>query len=196
MSKKEQRRYRRITVDLPASIVINNTDAYEGRLLNMSPGDLAVQVDAKASVGDAAVVRVKGLDVVEGTIARTFPDGFALSFLLSKKRRALLTEQLMILANGALAAPLKDDRRGSLRHRDENKRTVCRLADGSALFVKIIEFSVDGVSVDAPRRPAIGSAIHVGRTPGVVVRHIPRGFVVAYDAEGDPEQQTPTAQVS
>jgi len=47
--------------------------------------------------------------------------------------------------------------------------------------VTIVDSSVSGVSVDARRRPPIGSPIHVGRRAGVIVRHTPRGFVVVYE---------------
>jgi len=180
MQNSESRRFRRVSLNLPARIVINDIDEYHGHLLNMSPGDLAVQVDTAAKSGDAAVIYVKGLDVVEGRIARSFPDGFALSFLLSKKRRALLAEQLTILSNPGFSDGLADQR-NTLRHRNESSKMVCRLPDGASLFVKIIDMSVDGVSVDAPRRPSVGSIIHVGRARGTVVRHTPRGFVVVYD---------------
>jgi len=190
MSKSEARRFRRVKIDLPAHIVINDTDEFDGRLLNMSPGDLALQAVTSAVEGDATIVRIKGLDIIEGKVARIFPDGFALSFLLSKKRRALLTEKLMLIANSGFSDGLSD-RRDSLRHRNAATRTVCRLPDGASLFVKIIDLSVDGVSVDAPRRPPVGSAIHVGRSRGVIVRHTPRGFVVAYDMHS-PNQAQPS----
>ncbi len=183
MPKTDSRRFKRVSIDLPARIVINDTEECEGRLLNMSPGDLAVQADTKAVVGDAAVIRIKGLDIIEGTVARTFPDGLALSFRLSKKRRTLLTEKLMVLANSGLSAGLQTDRRSTPRHRDENTRMVCRLDDGTSLFVKIIDRCVESVAVDAPRRPPVGSVIHVGRSRGIVVRHTPRGFVVSYDTQ-------------
>lgn len=182
MSKRDARRYRRISLNLPAQIVINTVDKYQGQLLNISPGDMAVIAETNAVPGDAVVVRIKGLDVIEGTVARTFPDGFAVSFLLSKKRRALLTEKLMLQANAAYAEGL-EDRRQSLRHRGSSARTVCRLDDGTSLYVRILNVSVDGVSVDAPRRPAVGAVIHVGRQRGVIVRHTPRGFVVVYETQ-------------
>lgn len=181
MSKRDERRYRRISLNLPAQIVVNTVDHYEGELLNISPGDMAIIADTKVVPGDAIVVRIKGLDVIEGTVARTFPDGFAVSFLLSKKRRTLLTEKLMLLSNQAFSTGL-EDRRATPRHRNSSSRTVCRLEDGTALYVKILDVSVDGVAVDAPRRPAVGSAIHIGRQRGVIVRHTPRGFVVFYEA--------------
>ena len=179
MFSGDARRYRRILVDLPARVVVNGIDEIEGRLLNMSPGNLALQVDYGATTGDAAQVFVKDLDVIEGTVSRVFPDGFALSFILPKKRRALLTEQLILRANPNFASGLAD-RRSGLR-RQESTRMVCRLSDGSSLFVKIVDMSVDGVAIDSPRRPPIGTAIQVGRSMGTVARHTPRGFVVVYD---------------
>lgn len=180
MFKRDQRRYQRISLSLPARIVINAVDEYEGRLVNISPGDMALISDARVVVGDAAVITIDGLDVIESTVARTFPDGFATSFLLSKRRRALLTEQLMVRANPDFAEGLCD-RRSSPRHRAGNQRTMCRLADGASLIVKIVDTSVKGVSVDSPRRPPVGSAIHIGRHKGIVARHTPRGFVVVYE---------------
>ena len=188
MAKTEERRFQRIRIDLPVTVTINNTDEYEGRLINMSPGNLAVQVETNAIVGDAGVVRIKGLDVIEGTVARTFPDGFALSFRLSKKRRAIITEKLMLHANQQFSHGL-EDRRRSPRHHEGGARTVCRLDDGSSLFVKVLDRSVEAVRVDAARRPPIGSPIHVGRQHGVVTRHTPRGFVVVFDAHREEENR-------
>lgn len=184
MSKLDQRRFRRISLDLPARIVVNSIDEYQGRLVNISPGNLAVKVAGKTAVGDAAVVFVHGLDVFEGRVARVLPDGFALSFLLSKKRRQELTELLMLRANPAFAEGLHD-RRSAPRHAVGEQRMACRLADGGSLFVKVVEASVNGVSVDAPRKPPVGSSIHIGRLRATVYRHTHRGFVALYDHPED-----------
>lgn len=180
MIKSEQRRYRRIPLDLPARIIVNGIDEYDGHLLNISPGDLSVQVNARTVKGDAAVIYVSGLDVIEGRIVRTFPDGFALSFLLSRRRRTLLTEQLMLRANPNFAAGL-GDRRGAPRHPIAEQRMVCRLPDGGSLFVRVLDQSVDGVSVESPRKPAVGSPIHIGRQRAIVLRHTSRGFVAVFE---------------
>lgn len=180
ITKSDQRRYRRIPLNLPARIIVNGIDEYEGRLVNISPGDLAVQVDANVVKGDAAVIYIAGIDVIEGRIARTFGDGFALSFLLSRKRRALLTEQLMLRANPNFAAGLSD-RRNAPRHPIAEQRMVCRLPDGGSLFVRVLDQSVDGLSVESPKKPAVGAAIHVGRQRAIILRHTPRGFVAVYE---------------
>jgi hypothetical protein len=189
MSQDEQRRYRRVSLDLPVRVVVNSIDHFEGRLVNISPGNLAVKVDGKIVPGDAAVVYISGLDVIEGRVARLTPDGFALSFRLSRRRRQILTEQLMLRANPSAAEGLQQ-RRSAPRHPANEQRMVCRLADGGSLFVKALETSVDAISVDASRKPAIGSPIHIGRLRAVVIRHTQRGFVAVYErsqAETAPE---------
>jgi hypothetical protein len=178
--KSEVRRFRRVALDLPTRIIVNGIDEYQGRLVNISPGDLAVQVDGPIVKGDAAVIYIEGLDVIEGRIARAYPGGFALSFLLSRRRRALLTEQLMLRSNGAYADGL-GDRRNTPRHPQPDQRLVCRLPNGGSLFVRAIDMSVDGVSVESPRKPSIGSPIHIGRLKAVVIRHTARGFVAIYE---------------
>jgi hypothetical protein len=189
MLKRELRRYRRIALELPARIVVNGIDEYQGRLLNISPGDLAVVVDAKVVIGDAAVVTITGLDIIEGRIARVMPDGFALSFRLSRKRRQILVEQLMLRSNPSYADGLSD-RRATPRHSMSDQRMVCRLSDGASLFVRVLDRSVDGIAVDAPRKPPVGSEIHVGRDRAVVVRHTPRGFVAVYETTEARQPQT------
>lgn len=181
MAKPDERRFRRVSLSLPAHIVVNAVDEYEGRLVNISPGGMALIAETRAQPGDAVVVRIKDLDVIEGAVARTFPDGFAVSFRLPKRRRTLLTEKLILMTNAPFADGLAD-RRSTPRHRSANARTICRLSDGTSLYVKIINMSVDGVAVDAPRRPPLGSEIHIGRQRGVVVRHTPRGFVIVYES--------------
>ena len=186
MVKKDQRRYRRISLNLPARLIVNAVDEHEGRLVNISPGDMALITDAKAVIGDAVVIHIKGLDTIEGTVARAFPDGIAISFLLSKSRKAVLTERLMLLANPGFSDGLSDQR-AEPRHSAASARTVCRLEDGSALFVKVVNKSVSGAAVDAPRRPPIGSPIVMGRRRGVIVRHTPRGFVIVYEDASEAE---------
>ncbi|MBY0421180.1 MAG: PilZ domain-containing protein [Parvularculaceae bacterium] len=184
MSQSEQRRFRRISLDLPARVVVNSIDEKLGRLVNISPGSLAVRVEGKVSVGDAAVVYISGLDVIEGRVARVLPDGFALSFLLSKKRRQILIEQLMLRANPGSMAGLAD-KRAAPRHTGGDQRMVCRLSDGGSLFVKVLEWSVNGVSVDSPRKPPVGAGILIGRLRATVLRHTHRGFVALYDHPAD-----------
>ena len=98
--------------------------------------------------------------------------------------------------SGRTFDPLLDglgDRRSSPRHPASDQRMVCRLSDGSSLFVRVLDRSVDGISVDAPRKPPVGSSIHVGRERAVVIRHTARGFVAIY--EPDAAQSQPSSRL-
>lgn len=178
--KTEARRYRRVPIDLKARAIINGNDEHFGQIVNMSPGDLFMKAEGNFVIGDAAVIYIPKFDVFEGTIARVMPDGFALSFRVSRARRAQIAERLMLCVNDHLGVK-REDRRASPRHKANGQRLACRLADGSSLFVKAVDMSADAVSVVASRKPLIGSDIHVGRLRGVVLRHTSRGFVVLYD---------------
>ncbi|MEM9169459.1 MAG: hypothetical protein AAGC56_07365 [Pseudomonadota bacterium] len=190
MSQRAQRRYRRVRLELPARITINAIDDYVGETVTVSPGDLAMRSDAQVVVGDAVVAAIKDLDFVEGRVARVFPGGFAMSFRLPKNRRRILTELLMVRMNGEMAAGV-GDRRSSPRHNEGDKRSICRLPNGGSVLVKIVNRSVDGVAVEATRKPPIGSPIHVGRQRGVILRHTLRGFVVIFDPTETGSTATP-----
>lgn len=179
MDDRNQRHFRRISLHLPARLTVNAMEEYDGKLINISPGGLAVQCAASVVIGDAVSAAITDLDVIDGTVARLLPDGFALSYRLSKKRRTALTEQIMIRTNPAYADGLQDRRR-SLRHRVAKTRTSCRLPDGASMIVTILDRSVDGVAVEASRRPPVGVEITIGQKQGVVLRHTPRGFVIVF----------------
>lgn len=188
----EMRRYQRIPLDLPVKAVINGIDDFDGQLVNISLGDLAIKTDAHVVIGDAAILYIETLDVIEGRIIRLLPDGFTLSFLLSRRRRKTLTDQLMAKANPNLLDSL-DNQRASPRHVVGDQRMVCRLSNGASLFVRVIDMSVNGIAVEAPRKPDIGTSIHVGRMAAIVFRHTARGFVAVYQHSA--QEQKPELRV-
>ena len=182
LSPSEKRLYRRVGLQLPVQVTVNAIDNYDGRLINISPGGLAVESDAVIEIGDAVTATITDLDVIEGVVARTLPDGFSMSYRLSRSRRVALTEQILLRTNPSIAKDLSDRRR-TVRHQATQSKTTCRLADGTALILKILNRSVDGMSVEASRRPPVGSEIIIGTRHGVIARHTPRGFVVIFNKE-------------
>lgn len=180
VGKDHQRRYQRVALNLPAEIIINSIDIFDGTLIDVSPGDVAVQCAARVSIGDNLVVYAKGLDILPGRVVRLMPNGFAAVLILSKPHRQKLTERLFIQSNSDYQNTVSD-RRSSPRHIAKDQRNVCRLPDGTTMFVKLIDISVNGAAVDATRKPDIGTAIQLGQRRGVVTRHTLRGFAIAFD---------------
>ncbi|MEL6113335.1 MAG: PilZ domain-containing protein [Pseudomonadota bacterium] len=180
MGKREQRRYQRIALNMPAEVVINSIDIVPATLVNVSPGGLALICDAPVQTGDTVIVYAQGLDILPGRVVRHLPDGFAASLILSRSHRKKLIEQLFMQTNEDYRDRV-NERRATPRHGQGDQRNVCRLADGTGLYVKIIDMSVNGAAVDCLRKPAIGSAIRLAQRQGIVVRHTPRGFAIVFD---------------
>lgn len=180
MGKRYQRRYQRVALNVAADVVVNSIDIFDGRLINVSPGGLALVCKAPVTIGDSVVVYAQNLDILPGRIVRLLPDGFAAELILTKSRRLKLIEQLFMHSNPAYRDSVSE-RRATPRHGYRDQRTVCRLPDGSGLFVKIIDMSVNGAAVDSQRKPALGTPIRIAQRNGVVVRHTPRGFAIGFD---------------
>ncbi len=178
--EKNKRRFRRIALNRPAEIVINAIDVYQGHIVNISPGDVALKCKSTVLIGDTAVIYVRDIDILPGRIIRHLPDGFVLSLMLSKTHQEKLTEKLFTQTNSGYQDTI-DERRATPRHKKRDERSICRLADGSALFVKVIDISVTGAAVDAARKPEVGTTIRLAQRNGVVIRHTPRGFAISFD---------------
>ncbi|MEM1192428.1 MAG: PilZ domain-containing protein [Pseudomonadota bacterium] len=190
MGKRDQRRYQRIALNMPAEVVINSIDIVPATLVNVSPGGLAVICETPVQTGDTVIVYARGLDILPGRVVRHLPDGFAASLILSRSHRKKLIEQLFLQTNTDYREKVSE-RRATPRHGQGDQRNVCRLTDGTGLYVKIIDMSVNGAAVDCLRKPAIGSAIRLAQRQGIVVRHTPRGFAIVFD--DIPQRQDKTA---
>lgn len=180
MGKRYQRRHQRVALNIPAEVVVNSIDIVKGVLINVSPGGLALVCDAPVTVGDSIIVYARDLDILPGRVARLLPDGFAASLILTKSHRIKLIEQLFLHTNPAYRDSV-NERRATPRHGHHDQHNVCRLPDGSGLFVKIIDMSVNGAAVDSRRKPSIGTPIRIAQRSGIVVRHTPRGFAIGFE---------------
>lgn len=177
----EARRYRRVDVDTPAEIVINTVNNFTGRLINISPGDAGIYCKTHVNLGDLAIIYAKNVDILPGRIVRTFPDGFAMSLTISEKHRRQLIETLFARRNQQYSAAIRE-RRATPRHQQADESTLCTLAGGPTIFVKIADMSVNGAAVESQKKPAIGTALRLGQRSGIVMRHTPKGFAISFDA--------------
>ncbi len=179
MGRENSRRFRRVALSKPAEIVINAIDIVPGIIINASAGDAAIACETKVDLGDKVIVYVPDLDILPSRVTRLTQDGFAVRLTLNKTRREKLAEQLFLHLNTSFAN--SEERRATPRHFQGDARTVCSLPDGQCLFVKVIDMSVNGAAVDSFRRPAVGARIRLSQRQGIVTRHTPRGFAIAFD---------------
>src|SRR5205085_7768509 len=113
---------------------------------------------------------------VEGRIARTFENGFAVALTATRRKQDKLATQLTWLANRHELG-LPEDRRHE-RIVPRATGAIVRLADGTEIGVRVIDISLSGAALSSPIQPPIGSPVMIGKTSAKVVRHFDGGIAV------------------
>jgi hypothetical protein len=130
------------------------------------------------NVDERVVVYLEHLGRVEGRIVRTFDNGFAMTVQATVRKRDKLAAQLTWLANRH-ALGLPEDRRHE-RVTPRVQSAVLVLEDGRRFNARLLDVSMSGAAISSEVKPAIGTAVTIGRTPGRVVRHFDMGFAVEF----------------
>lgn len=173
----DQRRFKRIAIDLGARFLLADGSEHSGRVANISAGGLAVLAARTPAAEASVVLYVEEIGRLEGRVVRLFPGGFACALALPALKREKVVESLMLLLNRDLLL-------GSDLRRHERVPATgdaqLRLPDGQALPCRLLDLSVSGVSLQVVPPPAIGTDVSVGRMRGRVVRHHDSGCAVEF----------------
>lgn len=129
---------------------------------------------------ERVVAYVDHLGRLEGKIARTFENGFAMSISATLRKRDKLAAQLTWLANRQILNLPEDRRHGRFAPRNPMARLV--LPNGTNVACRVIDLSQSdaAIGVSSALRPPIGVVVTVGKTQGRVVRHIEDGFAIEF----------------
>ena len=106
------------------------------------------------------------------------PNGFAMTFNATVRKRDKIADQLTWLINRHLLGD--DGQRQS--ERIKPRRIDYRLSVGNLAEcdVKIIDVSRTGVAVETGMEPPLGTRVIIGSTRGKVVRSFNRGFAIEF----------------
>lgn len=177
---EERRRHQRVAVNLLGRYMLADRREFPCQVINMSPGGMALIAPVCGEPGERVIAYVDHLGRLEGVIARTFANGFAMTISATLRKRDKLAAQLTWLANRHILNLPEDRRHG----RFVPKRPVARLVlpNGVNVACRIIDLSLSGaaISISMELRPAIGALVMVGKAQGRVVRHIEDGFAVEF----------------
>jgi hypothetical protein len=123
---------------------------------------------------------VDHLGRLEGKVARTFENGFAMTISATLRKRDKLAAQLTWLANRQILNLPEDRRHGRFAPRNPMARLV--LPNGTNVACRVIDLSQSGaaIGIASDLRPPIGVVVTVGKTQGRVVRHIDDGFAIEF----------------
>jgi hypothetical protein len=148
------------------------------QVINMSPGGMALIAPEIGNVGERVIAYVDHLGRLEGTIARTLQNGFAMTITATARKRDKLAAQLTWLANRAILNLPEDRRHGRFVPRNAAARLI--LPNEHNVGVRIIDISLSGAGIATGYRPEIGSLVTLGKIPGRVVRHLEEGFAIEF----------------
>ncbi len=177
---EERRRHQRVKVNLLGRYMLTDRREYPCQVTNMSPGGMALIAPISGTPGERVIAYVDHLGRLEGKIARTFPNGFAMTIAATSRKRDKLAAQLTWLANRHILNLPEDRRHGRFTPRNPLARLI--LPNGNNVACRVIDLSQSGaaIGIAADLRPPVGTMVTIGKTPGRVVRHIEDGFAVEF----------------
>jgi hypothetical protein len=174
----ERRRFQRVRVNLLGRYMLADRREFPCQVVDMSPGDIAVEAPVTGEPGQRVVAYIDHLGRLEGTITRVFPTGFAMSIAATPRKRDKLAAQLTWLANRHILG-LPEDRRHE-RLVPSNARSTITMPNGTSVTCRIVDLSLSGAGIASETIPPIGALITLGKTPGRVVRHVEGGFAIEF----------------
>jgi hypothetical protein len=184
---EERRRFQRVKVNLLGRYMLENRQEYPCQVINMSPGGMAMIAPVVGKPGERVIAYVDHLGRLEGKVARTIENGFAMTIAASMRKRDKLAAQLTWIANRHILNLPEDRRHGRFIPNNPMARVI--LPNGNNISVRVIDLSQSGAAVAvAPElRPPVGAMITIGKTQGRVVRHIDEGFAVEFTRMQHPD---------
>jgi len=177
---EERRRHQRVKVNLLGRYMLADRREFPCQVIDMSPGGMAVVAPVVGNPGERVIAYVDHLGRLEGKIARLIDNGFAMTISATARKRDKLAAQLTWLANRQILNLPEDRRHGRFTPRNSLARLI--LPNGTNVACRVIDLSASGaaVAIAPDLRPAVGSAVTIGKTPGRVVRHIEDGFAIEF----------------
>jgi PilZ domain len=174
----ERRRHQRVSVEVMGRYMLESRREYPCQTVDISPGGLAMLGPVPGILGERVVIYLDQLGRVEGTVVRQFPNGFAIAFSATVRKRDKLASQLTWLANRQILG-LPEDRRHD-RIQPRNARTVVTLDTGQQMVARLIDVSTSGAGLSGDIKIAMGQRIVVGKMPAKVVRVFEGGVAVEF----------------
>jgi len=177
---EERRRHQRVKVNLLGRFMLSDRRDFPCQVIDMSPGGMAVVTSIVGTPGERVIAYVDHLGRLEGKIARLIENGFAMTISATSRKRDKLAAQLTWLANRQILNLPEDRRHGRFVPKKALARLI--LPNGTNVTCRVIDLSASGaaVAIAPDLRPAVGSAVTIGKTTGRVVRHIEDGFAIEF----------------
>ncbi len=180
----DRRVFQRVRIRLLGRFMREDKEEYPCQIVNMSAGGLAIHAPTAGALGEHLVVYVDQIGRVEGTVSRTFPEGFAVEISATNYKREKIVNQLTWLVNRTRLNMAEE--RTHERVSPNRPNTQMTLLDGSVLPCQVLDISLSGASVAVNPRPPMGQPVVLGLTRGSIVRHHEQGVGIRFLDIQDP----------
>jgi hypothetical protein len=174
----DRRRHYRVRVPLLGRYMLASRHEFPGQSVDISPGGLSLVTPVRGFVGERIVIYLEHLGRIEGQIVRHTDLGLALSISATIRKREKLAAQLTWLANRQ-SLGLPEDRRHE-RIVPRHSAVAVMIPRKGEVAGRLIDVSLTGAALSLVERPALGTVVTLGRTPGRVVRHFEGGIAVEF----------------
>lgn len=173
-------RFQSVKVSLLGRYMLADRREFPCQVLEMSPGDAVVIAPVAGVEGEKVIVYLDHLGRIEGSILHSIDGGFSMDIVASPRKRDKMAAQLTWLANKDLL-DMPEDRRHE-RVVPDNRHSTVVLDDGRRYNCKIMDISLSGAAIEIDVRPAMGTALTLGRMRARVIRHFTEGVAVEFVA--------------
>ncbi len=183
---REQRRYKRITLDVGVRFMLPDQTEYVGRLENISVGGLAIKAEIQPALDETIIFYIDDLGRFEGHVVRHIDGGFATEFAISEMKREKTATTLTWLLNRDVV----DDNNARRYPRSLlMKKAVLKRDDGREEECEIIDMSLGGALLRVQTVPPIGDIINIGKMEGRIIRHSQEGIGIEFLNVSLPKRQ-------
>lgn len=174
----DKRRYKRLTLNIKGRYMRQDKQEYACELVDLSAGGGAIAAEVRPEPGERIVASFEHIGMLEGTIVRTTPTGFAFRIMATKHKREKLIAQLMWLANRNELDSAEERRHERIT--PPNSLAMIQFGDSPPMTCRLIDISISGASIASTLRPLLGTDVTLGRLRARVVRHHAQGFGVEF----------------
>jgi len=174
-----ERVHNAVKVELEARFMLPGGAEHACQIVEMSTGEMIFSTPIVPRYGDRIVVYILELGRFEGDVERNVEGGFAISLRLTETKHRKLAAQLVWFANRDVFE-LPESRRHK-RIVPRMQWTRMKLPDGKEKVVRINDFSLSGVSVEAAAVVAVGDRVAFGLKTAIVGRVFEAGFVAEFE---------------
>jgi hypothetical protein len=144
-------------------------------ILKISPHALQFTAPAPGAIGDWVEVRFEQLGRFEGPIVHTSHRVLGIKIFGTNEDRLKIANMLSWITDAE-----KPDKRRFPRIVPSEPVSAITQSNGSVATCELMDYSMGGAAVYAEISPAQGAVVKIGTIPGIVVRHFPGGFAVAF----------------